>query len=53
MKFWEIVYYKTKSFVNKKYFKCLTVAEAIKKARVKNIVDVIELTETEYLIYSK
>ena len=48
MKYWRIDYYRTRNWINTKYVKDKSAQEAIKKARVKNIVDVQEATEEEY-----
>ena len=48
MKYWRIGYYKTRNFINNKYIKDKCAQGAIKKARVKHITDVVELTEEEY-----
>jgi hypothetical protein len=48
MKYWEISYYKTHSWIDKKYIKDEYAQGAINKASVKNIVDVQEITEAEY-----
>jgi len=48
MKYWRIDYYRTKNWINTKYVKDKSAQGAIKKARVKHIVDVQEATEEEY-----
>ncbi len=48
MKYWQIDYYRTRNWIDKKYIKDESAQGAIKKARVKNIVDVQEVTEEEY-----
>ena len=48
MKYWRISYYKTRSWIDKKYIKSEDAQGAINKARVKNIVDVEEISEKEY-----
>ena len=48
MKYWEISYYKTYHWIDKKYIKDEFAQGAINKARVKSIVDVQEITEAEY-----
>ena len=48
MKYWRIDYYRTRNWVNTKYVKDKSAQGAIKKARVKNIVDLQEVTEEEY-----
>ncbi len=48
MKYWQIDYYRTRNLIAKKYIKDESAQGAIKKARVKNIVDVQEVTEEEY-----
>lgn len=48
MKYWEISYYKTYHWIDKKYAKDEFAQGAINKARVKSIVDVQEITEAEY-----
>ena len=48
MKYWEISYYKTHNWIDKKYIKDEYAQGAINKARVKNIVDVQETTEEYY-----
>ena len=48
MKYWRIDYYRTKNWINTKYVKDKSAQKAIKKARVKNIVDVREITENDY-----
>jgi hypothetical protein len=48
MKYWRIDYYRTHSWIDTKYIKDECAQGAIKKARVKHIVDVQEATEEEY-----
>ena len=48
MKYWRISYYRTHNWIHKKYIKDEYAQGAIKKARVKNIVDVEEISEEEY-----
>ena len=48
MKYWRIDYYKTRNWIHTKYIKDKSAQGAIKKARVKHIVDVREATEEEY-----
>ena len=48
MKYWRIDYYKTRNFINTKYIKDESAKGAIKKARVKHIIDVQETTEEDY-----
>jgi len=48
MKYWRISYYRTHNWIDTKYIKDEYVQGAIDKARVKNIVDVQEITEEEY-----
>lgn len=48
MKYWRISYYKTHNWIHIKYIKDKCAQGAIKKARVKHIVDVQEITEEEY-----
>ena len=48
MKHWRIDYYRTRNWIDKKYVKDKSVQGAIKKAKVKHIVDVQEVTEEEY-----
>ena len=48
MKYWRIDYYRTNNWINQKYIRDACVQEAINKARVKNIVDVQEITEKDY-----
>lgn len=48
MKYWEISYYKTHNWIDTKYIKDEYAQGAINKARVKNIVDVEEISEEEY-----
>jgi len=48
MKYWRIDYYRTRNWIDTMYIKDKCVQGAIKKARVKNIVDVQEISEEEY-----
>lgn len=48
MKYWEIAYYKTRSFIATKHIKDECPQRAIKKARVKHIVDIQEISEEDY-----
>lgn len=48
MKYWRIDYYKTRNWINTKYVKDKSAQGAIKKAKVKHIIDVREATEEEY-----
>ncbi len=48
MKYWRISYYRTHNWIDTKYIKDKSAQGAIKKARVKTIVDVQEATEEEY-----
>ena len=48
MKYWKISYYRTHNWIDTKYIKDEFAHGAIKKARVKNIVDVEEISEEEY-----
>ena len=48
MKYWRISYYRTRNWIHKKYIKSEYAQGAINKARVKNIVDVEEISEEEY-----
>ena len=48
MRYWRIDYYRTHNWIDTKYIKDKDAQGAIKKARVKNIVDVQETTEEEY-----
>jgi len=48
MKYWRIDYYRTQNWINTKYVKDKSAQGAIKKAKVKHIVDVHETTEEEY-----
>ena len=48
MKYWKISYYKTRNWINAKYIKDECAQGAIDKAKVKNIVDVQEISEKEY-----
>jgi len=48
MKYWKIDYYKTHNWIDTKYIKDYHAQGAINKARVKNIVDVQEITEKDY-----
>lgn len=49
MKYWKISYYRTRNWIHTKYIKDKYAQGAIKKARVKNIVDIVEISEEEYL----
>ena len=48
MKYWRIDYYRTHNWIDTKYIKDEFSQGAINKARVKNIVDLQEITEEEY-----
>lgn len=48
MKYWRIDYYRTYNWIDAKYIKDEFAQGAINKARVKNIVDVQEITEEDY-----
>lgn len=48
MKYWRIDYYRTHNWINTKYIKDKCAQGAISKARVKNIIDVREITEEDY-----
>jgi len=48
MKYWRISYYRTHNWIDVKYIKDEHAQGAINKARVKNIVDVQEITEKDY-----
>ena len=48
MQYWRIDYYRTRNWIDTKYIKDESAQGAIKKARVKNIVDVEEISEEEY-----
>lgn len=48
MKYWRIEYYRTRNWIHVKYIKDECAQGAIRKARVKDIVDVQEATEEEY-----
>ncbi len=48
MKYWRISYYKTRNWIHTKYIKDECAQGAINKARVKNIVDVEEISEEKY-----
>ena len=48
MQYWRIDYYRTRNWIDTKYIKDEFAQGAIKKARVKNIVDVEEISEEEY-----
>lgn len=48
MKYWRIEYYRTRNWIYVKYIKDKCAQGAIKKARVKNIIDVQEIPEREY-----
>ena len=51
MKYWIIDYYRTRNLIDTKYIKDKCAQGAIKKARVKHIIDVQETTEEDYLTY--
>ena len=55
MKYYEISYYRTRNWIDKKYVKSeLGVTDAICKTKLKkSITDVIEITEEQYIEYSK
>jgi hypothetical protein len=48
MKYWRIEYYRTRNWIDAKYIKDEYAQGAINKARVKDIVDVQEITEEDY-----
>ena len=48
MKYWRISYYRTRNWIHVKYIKAEHAEGAIKKARVKDIIDVKEISEEEY-----
>jgi hypothetical protein len=48
MKYWKISYYRTHNWIDTKYIKDEYAQGAINKARVKNIVDIEEISEEEY-----
>ncbi len=48
MKYWKLSYYRTHNWIDSKYIKDEFVQGAINKGRVKNIVDLQEITEEEY-----
>jgi len=48
LKYWKISYYKTRNWINAKYIKDECAQGAINKAKVKNIIDVQEISEKEY-----
>ena len=48
MKYWRISYYRTHNWIDAKYIKDEYAQGAINKARVKNIVDIEEISEEEY-----
>ena len=48
MKYWKISYYKTRNWIDTKFIKADYAQGAINKARVKNIVDIEEISEEEY-----
>ena len=48
MKYWRIDYYKTQNWINTKCVKDKSAQGAIKKAKVKHIIDVQEASEEEY-----
>ena len=45
MKEWQVIYYKTRNYISCKTIKARTSAEAIKKARVKDIIDLYIIKE--------
>jgi hypothetical protein len=49
MKHWRISYYRAHNWIDAKYIKDECAQGAINKARVKNIVDVEEISEEEYI----
>ena len=54
MTYWEISYYRTHNWIDKRYVSAeLGVTQAIRKARVKNPIDAVEITQEEYIKYSK
>ncbi len=54
MKYFEISYYRKRNRIDKRYAKSeLGVTDAIRKSRVKNPIDVVEITEEQYKEYSK
>ena len=54
MTYYEISYYRTHNWIDKRYACAeLGVSQAIQKARVKNPVDVVEITQEEYIKFSK
>lgn len=48
MKYWRLDYYRRHNWIDTKYIKDEFSLGAINKARVKNIVDLQEITEEEY-----
>ena len=48
MKYWRISYYRTHNWIDAKYIKDECAQGAINKAKVKNIVDVEEISKEEY-----
>ena len=48
MKHWRISYYRTNNWIDAKYIKDECAQGAINKAKVKNIVDVEEISKEEY-----
>jgi len=48
MKYWRIDYYRTQNWINTKYVKDKSAQGAIKKAKVKHIIGVLEVSEEEY-----
>jgi hypothetical protein len=48
MKYWKISYYRTHNWIDTKFIKDDCAQGAINKARVKNIVDIEEISEEEY-----
>lgn len=50
MEYYEVSYYRTQCWIDKKYIQTeLGSSDAIMKARVKNIVDVKEISEERYM----
>jgi hypothetical protein len=50
MKYWRLDYYRRHNWIDAKYIKAECAEGAIKKARVKNIIDLQEITEAEYRV---
>ena len=48
MKYWRVEYYRTRNWIHVKYIKDECAQGAIRKSRVKNIVNVEEISEEEY-----